>query len=166
MKTTPFLILSLGVLLITNCVTAEQIKDAASGNVMYTNAPREVAFKASCEALKKLGYKIEAKDTDNFFVKGSYSNPWAGHNPLYAQIDVSQEASGTKISYSVYQAGAIKLLDIIGRYPRCADNICKEIGKILVQEDIMAYRKNKDKRIRELSNEDKHQAGKHRLDNE
>ena len=144
MKNVSFLILLLGIFLTSGECAAEPVKEIASGNVMYTSAPREIAFKASCEALQKLGYKIETKEIGNFFVKGSYTNPWAGHTPLYAQIDVTQEASGTKISYSVYQPGAIKILDITGRYSRCANNIGKEIEKILVQGD-MAYRKNKEK---------------------
>jgi hypothetical protein len=152
MKKIPILILAFAVFLITDCAAAKPAKNVAAGSVMYTNAPREVAFNASCEALEKLGYKIETKDADKFFVKGSYANPWAGHTPLYAQIEVSQDASATKIIYGVDQPGAIRLLDITGRYSRCANNIRREIEKILAQEDI-AYRKNKAKQVRELAKE-------------
>lgn len=120
-----------------------QIKNTVPGNVIYTSAPREIAFRAACQALQNLGYKIETKDAEKCSVKGSYSNPWAGHTPLYAQIDVSQETSGTKISYSIDQPGAIKILDITGRYSRCGRKISKEIEKILAQDDVIAYRKNK-----------------------
>ena len=114
-----------------------------SANVIYTNAPIKVAFDASCDALKNLGYKIEKKDTKSFFVTGSCVNLLTGHTPLYAQINVSQDASGTKIACSVAQPGAIKALDVTGYYS--ADNIYKEIAKILAEDEINYRKANKDK---------------------
>ena len=143
MKRSLFLILLLGVFLTAGCATTGPVKDAASANVIYTNAPIKDAFDASCSALKNLGYKIEKKDTGNFFVKGSCVNLLTGHTPLYAQINVTQETSGTKIACSVDRPGTIKTLDVTGYYS--ANNIYKEIVKILAQDET-AYRKvNKDK---------------------
>lgn len=117
--------------LLAGCATTGPVKGVAAGNVIYTDASREMAFDASCEALRKLGYTIEMKDEDNFFAKGSYFNPLTGYSPLYGQIDVIQETSGVKIEYGVDQPGTIKELDITGYYSRCANNIYKEIEKIL-----------------------------------
>ncbi|MFA6142049.1 MAG: hypothetical protein WC738_01995 [Candidatus Omnitrophota bacterium] len=144
MKRSLFSILLLGVFLITGCATTGPAKDAASANVIYTNAPIKVALDASCCALKNLGYKIEKKDTDNFFVQGSCVNLLTGRTPFYARINVSQEASGTKITCSVDRPGAIKALDVIGYYS--ANNIYKEIAKILAQDEISYRKANKDKR--------------------
>lgn len=138
MKSNLFLILLSGVFLITGCATAGPAKDAASAKVIYTNAPTREAFDASCNALKNLGYKIEEKDIGKFFVRGSCVNLLTGRTPFYAQIKVSQETSGTKITCSVDQPGAIKALDVTGYYS--VDNIYKEIAKILAQDEI-SYRK-------------------------
>ena len=143
MKGSLFLILSLGVFLIAGCVTTGPVKNATSANVIYTNAPIKDAFDASCSALKNLGYKIEKKDTGNFFVKGSCVNLLTGHTPLYAQINVTQETSGTKITCSVDRPGTIKTLDVTGYYS--ANNIYKEIAKILAQEAISYRKANKEK---------------------
>ena len=143
MKRSLCLILLLGVFLIAGCATSRPVKDSASANVIYTNAPREVAFDASCGALKNLGYKIEKKDTGNFFVRGSCVNLLTGHTPLYAQINVTQETSGTKITCSVDRPGTIKTLDVTGYYS--ANNIYKEIAKILAQDEINYRKANKDK---------------------
>lgn len=143
MKKSMLLILLLGVFLITGCATTWSVKDATSADVIYTNAPIKDAFDASCDALKNLGYKIEKKDTDNFFVKGSCVNLLTGHTPLYAKINVTQETSGTKITCSIDQPGAIKTLDVTGYYS--ANNIYKEIVKILAQDEINYRKTNKDK---------------------
>ena len=143
MKMNLFFILLLGTFLIAGCATTGPAKDAASANVIYTNAPIKDAFDASCDALKNLGYKIEKKDTDNFFVKGSCVNLLTGHTPLYAQINVTQETSGTKITCSVDRPGTVKTLDVIGYYS--ANNIYKEIAKILAQDEINYRKANKDK---------------------
>ena len=143
MKSSLLLILSVGIFLIAGCVTTGPVKDTASANVIYTNAPIRDAFDASCNALKKLGYKIEKKDTGNFFVKGSCVNLLTGHTPLYAQINVTQETSGTKITCSVDRPGTIKTLDVTGYYS--ANNIYKEIAKILAQEAISYRKANKEK---------------------
>ena len=116
----------------------------ASSNVIYTNAPIRNAFDASCDALKNLGYKIEKKDTDNFFIQGSCLNLLTGHTPLHAQINVTQEKTGTKIICSVDRPGAIKALDVTGYYS--VNNIYKEIAKILAQDEINYRKANKDKR--------------------
>ena len=158
-----FLILSMGVFLIAGCATTGPAKDTASSNVIYTNAPIKVAFDASCNALKNLGYKIEKKDTDNFFVRGSCVNLLTGRTPFYAQIKVSQETSGTKITCSVDRPGTIKALDVTGYYS--VDNIYKEIAKILAEEEISYRKTNKDrqeKQSHESSEEGSHQAGGHR----
>ena len=134
------LLIVLGMFLISGCATVGPMKDSASSNAIYTDASREVAFDASVEALQKLGYKIEMKDKDNYFVKGSYWNPLTGYQPLYAQIDVSQETSGAKITYGVDQPGTIKQLDITGYYPRCANNIYNEIEKTLSAKGFKAQK--------------------------
>lgn len=136
-----FLIIALcGAVLINGCATVGPMKDSASSNAVYTDASREVAFDASIEALQKLGYKIELKDKDNYFVKGSYWNPLTGYQPLYAQIDVTQETAGAKITYGLDQPGTIKQLDITGYYPRCANNIYNEISKSLSQKGYKAQK--------------------------
>ena len=137
------MVLLVGVFVIAGCATTGPIKDAASTNVIYTDAPIKDAFDASCDALKNLGYKIEKKDTDNFFVKGSCVNLLTGHTPLYAQINVSQETLGTKITCSVDRPGAIKALDVTGYYS--VNNIYKEIAKILAQDEINYRKVNKEK---------------------
>ena len=134
------LLIVLGIFLVSGCATVGPMKDSASSNAVYTDASREVAFDASVEALQKLGYKIEMKDKDNYFVKGSYWNPLTGYQPLYAQIDVSQETSGAKITYGVDQPGTIKQLDITGYYPRCANNIYNEIEKTLSAKGFKAQK--------------------------
>ena len=134
------LLIVLGIFLVSGCATVGPMKDSASSNAIYTDASREVAFDASVEALQKLGYKIEMKDKDNYFVKGSYWNPLTGYQPLYAQIDVSQETSGAKITYGVDQPGTIKQLDITGYYPRCANNIYNEIEKTLSAKGFKAQK--------------------------
>ena len=138
-----FLILLLGVLLITGCATTKPVKDAASASVIYTNAPIDTAFDASCSALKHLGYKIEKKEMVNFYVQGSCVNLLTGRTPLYANINVTQETAGVKITCSVERPGAIKALDVTGYYS--ADNIYKEIAKILAQDEINYRKVNKDK---------------------
>ncbi len=144
MKKSLFFILLSAAFLIAGCATTGPVKDPDSANVIYTNAPATAAFDASCDALKHLGYKIEKKDADNFFVQGSYVNLLTGHTPFYAQINVTQEKTGTKIICSVDRPGAIKALDVTGYYS--VNNIYKEIAKILAQDEI-SYRKiNKDKR--------------------
>jgi hypothetical protein len=150
MKNNLFLILASGIFLIAGCATAGPAKNAASANVIYTNAPVKVAFDASCDALKNLGYNIEKKDAKKFSVSGSCVNLLARHTPVYAQITVSQEASGTKIACRVDRPGAVKTLDVIGYYS--ADNIYKEIEKILAQDEISYKKANKvkqEKRSRE-----------------
>ena len=57
---------------------------------------------------------------------------------LYAQINVSQETSGTKIACTVDRPGAVKTLDVTGYYS--ANNIYKEIVKILAEDEI-SYKK-------------------------
>ena len=143
MKSSSFLILLLGVFLIAGCATTGSVKDIASANVIYTNAPIKVAFDASCDALKNLGYKIEKEDADNFFAKGSCVNVLTGRTPFYAQINVTQETSGTKITCSVDRPGAIKTLDVTGYYS--ANNVYKEIEKILAQDEINYKKASKDK---------------------
>ena len=143
MKNSLFLVLLSSMFIILGCATARPVKDAASTGVIYTNAPVKDAFNASCDALKNIGYKIDQKDTDNFFVKGSCTNLLTGHTPLRAEIRVTQEASGTKISCIVDRPGAVKTLDVIGYYS--ADNIYKEIAKILAQDEINYRKANKDK---------------------
>ena len=143
MKNSIFFILLAGIFLIAGCATSGRAKDDASANVIYTNAPIRDAFDASCNALKNLGYKIEKKDTKNFFVQGSCVNILTGHTPFYAQINVTQETSGTKIACSVNRPGTIKALDVIGYYS--ANNIYKEIVKILAQDEISYRKSSKDK---------------------
>ena len=143
MKRSLFLILSLGAFLIVGCVTTGLAKDAVSTNVIYTDAPIKIAFDASCTALKRLGYKIEKENIDDFFVQGSCVNILTGHTPIHAQINVSHETLGTKIVCRVDQPGAIKALDVIGYYS--ANNIYKEIAKILAQEAISYRKANKEK---------------------
>lgn len=143
------MILLSGVFLIAGCATAGRpAKDAASANVIYTNAPIKDAFNASCNALKNLGYKIEKKDTENFIVQGSCINLLTGHTPLYAEIRVTQETSGTKIVCSVDRPGAIKTLDVTGYYS--ANNIYKEIAKILAQDEINYKKANKEKQEKQV----------------
>ena len=163
MKNSLLFILLSGIFLTAGCATTGPVKDTSSANVIYTNAPIKVAFDASCDALTRLGYKIEKKDTDNFFVKGSCNNFLAGHTSLYAQIKVSQETSGAKITCSVDRPGTIKALDVTGYYS--VDNIYKEIAKILAEEEISYRKTNKDrqeKQSHESSEEGSHQAGGHR----
>ena len=131
------------VLILSGCATTGPVKDAASANVIYTDAPIKVAFDASCTALKRLGYKIEKEDTGNFFVQGSCVSLLTGHAPFYAQINVSQETSGTKIACRVDQPGVIKALDVTGYYS--ANNIYKEIAKILAEDEINYRNANKEK---------------------
>ena len=154
-----FILLSM-VLLTAGCAAAGRpVKDAGSANVIYTNAPIKDAFNASCDALKNLGYKIEKKDTDNFFVRGSCVNLLARHTPVCARINVSQETSGTKIACRVDRPGAVKALDVIGYYS--ADNIYKEIAKILAQDEINYRKANKEKeekKARESSGDESHHA--------
>ena len=151
MKRIAFLILSLGVFLTADCAIAKSAKDIATKHVLYTNAPKEVAFDASCTALERLGYQIEEKDADNLSVTGSYTNRWAGPGPLHAKINVTEEAKATKIAYGVAQSGAVDFLDVTGRCGRCADNLRKTIEKILAQGEI-GYRKSK--KARESSAEE------------
>ena len=143
MKRSLFLILLLGAFLTDGYATAGPVKDTDSSNVIYTNAPIKVAFDASCDALKNLGYKIEKKDAGNFFVRGSCVNLLTGHTPFYAQINVTQETSGTKIVCSVDRPNTIKTLDVTGYYS--ATNIYKEIAKILAQDEISYRKANKEK---------------------
>ena len=143
MKKSLFLVLLLMMFIIAGCATAKPVKDAASTGVIYTNAPIKDAFNASCDALKNIGYKIDQKDTDKFFVKGSCTNLLTGHTPLRAEIRVTEETSGTKISCIVDRPGAIKTLDVIGYYS--ANNIYKEIAKILAQDEINYRKSNKEK---------------------
>ena len=131
MKKYAILFLICGLFLINGCATTGPVRGAAASNAAYTDASREIAFEAANQALLNLGYKIELKDEDNFYLKGSYWNPLTGYSPLIAEIDVSQETSGAKIVYSIDQAGTIKQLDITGYYPRCANNIYNELDKIL-----------------------------------
>ena len=163
MKITTFLILVSGVFLIAGCATTRPAKDAASTNVIYTDAPIKFAFDASCTALKRLGYKIEKEDTDNFFAQGSIVNILSGHTPFYAQINVSQETLGTKIACRVNQPSAIKALDVTGYYS--ANNIYKEIAKILAEDEINYRNANKEKRgkkTHKLSAEGSPQANHYR----
>ena len=125
---------------ISGCATTGPMKGVASSDAVYTDASRQVAFDASIEALQKLGYKIEMQDKDNYFIKGSYWNPLTGYSPLIAQIDVSQETSGAKITYGVDQAGTIKQLDITFYYARCANNIYNELAKALSQKGYKAQK--------------------------
>ena len=142
-KNNSILILLSGIFLIAGCVTTGPIKYSDSSNVIYTNAPIKDAFNASCNALKNLGYKIEKKDTDNFFVQGSCVNLLTGHTPLRAQIKVTQQTLGTKIACSVDLPGAVKVLDVIGYYS--TDSIYKEIVKVLAQDEINYRKANKNK---------------------
>ena len=147
MKRTLSLLLLSGIFLTAGCATARPVKDAASANVIYTNAPVKDAFTASCDALKNLGYKIDNKDTSNFSVKGSCVNLLTGHTPLHAEIKVTQDTAGTRITCSVDRPGAVKTLDVIGYYS--ANNIYKEIAKILAQDEINYRKANKEKQEKE-----------------
>ena len=140
MKKYSLLVIACLALLVAGCATTGPVRGAASSNAIYTDASRQIAYDAANEALAKLGYKIELKDQENFFVKGSYWNPLTGYAPLVAEIDVSQETSGAKIVYSIDQAGTIKQLDITGYYPRCLNNIYNEINKSLVQKGYKAQK--------------------------
>jgi hypothetical protein len=140
MKKYSFLVVACLALLVAGCATTGPVKGSASSNAIYTDASRQIAFDAANDALAKLGYKIDLKDQENFFVKGSYWNPLTGYQPLVAEIDVTQETSGAKIVYSIDQAGTIKQLDITGYYPRCLNNIYNEINKILVQKGYKAQK--------------------------
>jgi hypothetical protein len=162
MRQSLFLILLLGTFLIADCATSGSAKDAASTNVIYTNAPTKVAFNASCDALKNLGYKIGKKDTASLLVEGSCANPLAGSTPVHAQISVSQETMGTKIACSVDRPGAIKALDVTGYYS--ANNIYKEIVKILAEEEISykkANREKQEKQAHDSLREDPDQGNSH-----
>lgn len=118
-------------LLMAGCATVGPVKGSATSNAIYTDAPIEIAYESACQALQNLGYKIEMKDKDNYFVKGTYYNPLTGYSPLIAKIDVSKEVSGAKIIYDIDQEGTIKALDITGYYVRCGNNIYQELIKIL-----------------------------------
>lgn len=139
-------ILLVGIFLIAGCATTAKpkpVKGTDSANVIYTNAPVNIAFEASCTALKNLGYKIEEKDASNFFVRGSYSGILTGHIKVRARINVSQETAGTKIACVVDRPGVVKALDVTGYYS--VNNIYKEIVKSLA-EDAISYRTaNKEK---------------------
>ncbi len=127
--------------IINGCATTGPVKGAAASNIIYTNAPKDLAFESSCQALEKLGYKIELKDRDNFFIKGSHYNPLTGTYPLYAKIEISEEVGGAKITYSVAQQGTIKALDITGYYPRSANNIYKAIADKLGEQGYTSQKK-------------------------
>ena len=133
--------LVLGCFLISGCATTGPVKGAAASDIIYTNAPKDSAFKSSYLALQKLGYKIELLDKDNFFIKGSYENPLTGVYPLYAKIEIDEEAGGTKITYSVDQQGTIKALDITGYYPKCVNNIYKAIADKLGEQGYVLQKK-------------------------
>ena len=152
-----FLILLLGVFLVAGSATAGPVKNTASVKVIYTNAPIDIAFNASCSALKNLGYKIEKQDAGNFSVQGSCTNILSGHEPFYAHIKLTQETERVKITCSVERPGVIKALDVIGYYS--ADNIYQEIVKILAQDET-AYRKvnkeKQEKKDRRSSEDDSH----------
>jgi len=136
-------VLLLGMFLIAGCATTKPVRDAGSANVIYTNAPVNVAFNASCMALKNLGYKLEEKNADSFSVSGSRTTVLPGHTQVHARINVSQDAAGTKIACIVDRPGTVKTLDIIGYYG--VDNIYKEIVKILAEDEISYRKSNKEK---------------------
>ncbi|MCX5678677.1 MAG: hypothetical protein NTY76_06175 [Candidatus Omnitrophica bacterium] len=137
-------ILLLGAFLIAGCATKAPVRNTDSANVIYTNAPINVAFDASCTALKNLGYKIEEKNADNFSVSGSCNSILTGHTTVRARINVSKEEAGTKIACVVDRPGVVKTLDVIGYYS--ANNIYKEIVKGLAEDEISYRNANKVKR--------------------
>jgi hypothetical protein len=132
MKKMYFLVLLAVAVLINGCATTGPVKHSDGSNIAYTDASREIAFDASIEALQKLGYKIEIKDQENFYVKGSYWNPLTEYAPVNAQIDISQETSGAKIVNSIHLAGGYNLIGVASLvYTQRAENIYKEEAKIL-----------------------------------
>jgi len=126
-----FLILFSAVLFISGCATTSHMKGTSASGVAYTDAPINIAFDISCQALQSLGYIIELKDQDNYFVKGKYSNPLVSYTGIYGQVETITEAGGTKIVYGIYEPGGIAALDITFSYPRYANNIFIKIEEQL-----------------------------------
>ena len=134
-----FLLMCCTAFMINGCATTGAIKGTAAGYIIYTNAPEEVAFEVSYQALEKLKYKIESKDKDNFFIKGSYSDLLTGH--LDAQIEINKEVGGAKIIYNINQPGSIKAFDITGYYPRNANRIYNAIADKLGEQGYTVQKK-------------------------
>jgi hypothetical protein len=135
-------ILSLSLLalifLVGGCATTGPVKNVMSSNVFYTDASQQVAFDASIEALQKLGYNIEIKDRDNFYIKGLYYTMLLPL-PISAQIDVTKEAAGTKLTCSV-DYPCFPKIDAIGRYAYFVNNIYAELQKNLEQKGYKAQK--------------------------
>jgi hypothetical protein len=147
MKRGPFFILLFGIFFAAGCAIAGPENDVIDSKVIYTDAPANVAFDASCTALTNLKFKIDQRDTKEFFVKGSYGNPSAKYAQLYADIKVTKEAMGTKIDCSTRRLGVNKALRI---FPyNDADRIYKEILKILAHDELEFRKANEEKRAKE-----------------
>ena len=123
------LVVLLGIFLVNGCATPGPVKNTLASNAFYTDASQQVAFDACAEAMQKLGYNIEVKDKDNFFIKGSYY-PMVSGAYVRTQIDVTKEASGTKIVCSADWPSVFKC-DAFGYYTRYIDNIYNELSQNL-----------------------------------
>lgn len=134
-----FLLMCCTAFMINGCATTGAIKGTATGYIIYTNAPKDVAFEASCQALEKLKYTIESKDRDNFFIEGSYSDLLTGR--LDARIEINEEVGGAKITYNINQPGSIKAFDITGYYPRNANRIYNAIANKLGEQGYILQKK-------------------------
>lgn len=131
--------LLLGYFLISGCATTGAVKDTAAGYIIYTNASKDVAFKASCQALEKLKYIILVNYIDNFLIEGFYSDILTGR--LNIRIEIDEEAGMTKITYNINQPGTIKAFDITGYYPRNASRIYNAIADKLGEQGYVLQKK-------------------------
>jgi hypothetical protein len=122
-------------------------KKQTRSNVMYTNAPADVAFNAACSALKNLGYTIEEEDAKNFFVKAYYARSAKDKDRRYAEIKVSREASCTKIASSAQRSTVTRAFGLMS-YSR-PDAVYKEISKVLVSNEVGFRKINEARRERE-----------------
>ena len=144
-----------GVFFVSGCATTPA-NNSASANVIYTNAPIQVAFTASYTALTNLGYKIEKKDEKHYSVSGYCTNLLTGRDRIYAQIKLSQEPERIKIACTVDRPGAVKVFDVAGHYYG-TEAIYEEITKILAHDELDYRRdrqKEEEKRSRESPDED------------
>ncbi len=147
MKAHIFLVFLCIIVSLGGCATTEASKRNEIDYFMYTNAPRDVVFNASQQALLNKNYSIDIIDKDNYLVKGvehykPCPPPLCREVIRYAVIEVTEETAGAKVTVSIGCPETIvrKEFDIFGGWRRIADNIFNEIDKILSQKGYKAQK--------------------------
>lgn len=132
MKKNIFWVLLCGVFLISGCATAEKGRHPGESVYhMYTNAPKDIVFDVSCQALPNVKYTIDIKDRDEYVLRGTrhyFSLPGYPKEFSYATIEIEEETTGVKVTCIIDRPTAINAFGINRGY---ANEIYKEINKSL-----------------------------------